>query len=129
MTKNTKKKLALSLCCLPLFLFFASAIPALAASPWAEGINLARDNSGLPETRLDDVIFTVLRWLLSIFTFLAVIAFVVAGIMFLTSGGNSSQTEAAKNYVKYAIIGVAVGLSGYVILNFIDYTLLGWVQG
>lgn len=128
MTKNTKKYLALSLYCLPLFLFLIGTIPAFAASPWESGLNLARDNSGLPETRLDDVIFTVLRWMLSIFTFLAVIAFVIAGMMFLTSGGNSSQTETAKNYVKYAIIGIIVGLSGYIILNFIDYTLLGWVQ-
>jgi H+/Cl- antiporter ClcA len=128
MTKKTKKNLALSLCFLPLFLFFAGASPIFAADPWEAGLNLARDNSGLPETSLDDVILTVLKWLLLIFTFIAVIAFIVAGLMFLTSGGNSTQTENAKNYVKYAIIGIAVGLSGYVILNVIDSTLRGVVQ-
>ncbi len=99
-----------------------------ASASWGVGLNLARDNSNLPENRAESVIFTFLNWLLLIFTLISVIAFVIAGMMFLTSGGNTQQAEKAKNYVTYAIIGIAVSLSGYVIISFIASTMGGTVQ-
>lgn len=95
---------------------------------WGTGYNMARDSSNLPENYAEDVVFTFLQWLLLIFTFLCVIAFVIAGIMFLTAGSNPQLAEQAKKAVLYAIIGIAVGLSGYVIVAFIDSTLSGTVQ-
>jgi len=95
---------------------------------WTEGYNFARDSSNLPENYVRSVVLTVLLWLLLIFTFLCVIAFVVAGMMFLMAGSNPQLAEQAKNAVKFSIIGVAVGISGYVIITLIDSFMRGDVQ-
>lgn len=128
MQKYKKQFLATALCLIPFLLLFVNLAPASAASGWQVGYNLARDNSQLPENELRVVIFAFLQWLLLAFTFISVIAFVIAGIMFLTSGSNPQQAEQAKKYVFYAIIGVAVGISGYVILGFVDVLMGGEVQ-
>jgi cytochrome bd-type quinol oxidase subunit 2 len=109
------------------FLFVSVGVHNVSAD-WLEGYNLARDSSNLPENYADSVILTILQWLLLIFTFLCVIAFVVAGIMFLTAGSNPPLAEQAKKAVMYSIIGVAVGLSGYVIIALIDSFMQGVVQ-
>lgn len=44
------------------------------------------------------------------------IMFIVAGYNFLMSGGNPKQLEKAKNTLTYAIIGVIIIVSGYLIL-------------
>lgn len=122
-----KKILATLLCTLPLLLLFFIH-PALGSGNWASGIDLATNESGLPEGYVGDVVFTVLRWLLTIFTFLSVLAFVIAGIMFITAGANTQQATQAKDYVKYAVTGIAVGLSGYIIIRFINEMLIGYVN-
>jgi hypothetical protein len=109
------------------FLFSAVSVQNVHAD-WLEGYNFARDSSNLPENYVESVVFTILMWLLLIFTFLCVIAFVVAGIMFLTAGSNPPLAERAKKAVLYSIIGIAVGLSGYVIIALIDSFMRGVVQ-
>jgi len=128
MKNYVKKILAITVCMLPLAFLLLQVPPASATAGWQLGYNLARDRSQLPEQQLEVVIFAILAWLLTIFTFISVIAFTVAGIMFLTSGGDAQQTEQAKKYVKYSIIGITVGLSGYVIIKLIDTFLAGMVQ-
>lgn len=98
------------------------------SADWLVGYDMARDSSHLPENYVGNVILTLLLWLLAIFTFLCVISFIIAGIMFLAAGSDPKLTENAKSAVKYSIIGIVVGLSGYVIINFISTTLSGVVQ-
>lgn len=109
------------------FLFIVSPAPS-ANADWATGLGFARTSSNLPFNYVDDVVYTILMWLLLIFTFLCVIAFVVAGIMFLTAGANTQMAEQAKNAVKYSIIGIAVGISGYVVIALVDSLMRGVVQ-
>ncbi len=49
-------------------------------------------------------------WLLYIVIALAVIFIVYAGFLYLTSGGDEDKTKAAKNYIVYAVIGIAIAL-------------------
>lgn len=46
--------------------------------------------------------------------------FIVGGFQFLTSGGNPKQLEQAKNTLTYAIIGVVVIVSAYLILRLVQ---------
>lgn len=55
----------------------------------------------------------------------ALITFVYAGFMFLTSSGNPEQVKKAKDTMVYAVLGVAVSMGAYVILGFIFDTLQG----
>jgi len=83
--------------------------------------------TGLESTSIYDIISAVLNWLLLIITILAVIGFVVSGVMFVTAGG-SGRAEEAKQWLMYSIIGIVVALIGYIVVNVIDTLLAGQVQ-
>ena len=51
--------------------------------------------------------------------FAGFIMLIVGGFRYLTSGGNSKGTETAKNTITFAVIGLVVALSSYIILNLI----------
>ena len=51
--------------------------------------------------------------------FAGFIMLIVGGFRYLTSGGNSKGTETAKNTITFAVIGLVVALSSFVILNLI----------
>jgi hypothetical protein len=52
--------------------------------------------------------------------FIAFVILIVAGFRFLLSGGNSKGKETARNSVTYAVIGLVVALSAFIILNLIS---------
>jgi len=80
-------------------------------------------NTGLPDKPVADILTNVLNWLLGIFTTIAIIAFVISGFQYLTSAGDDTQIETAKKNMKWSIVGVLVGLSGYVILQAVQAAL------
>jgi hypothetical protein len=47
---------------------------------------------------------------------------VLAGIKFVTSGGDPKQVDSAKKILTFAIIGLVIVLSSFAIINFIAYT-------
>lgn len=59
----------------------------------------------------------------------ALVTFVYAGFLFLTSSGNPEQVKKAKDAMIYAVIGVAVSMGSYVILSFIFDILQGSMTG
>jgi hypothetical protein len=83
--------------------------------------------SGLDDTPVIDIIETVMLWLLLILTYIAVIGFIISGIMYITAGG-SGRAEEAKKWLTYSIIGTIVALSGYVIVRLVTDTLSGTVN-
>ena len=62
---------------------------------------------------------------MGIFTTLAVLAFVLSGIQYLTSAGNEEMMETAKRNAIFSILGIVVGLSGFVIVKAIAAALSG----
>lgn len=49
----------------------------------------------------------------------AVIAIIIGGIMYTTSGGDSAGVNKAKNTILYAVIGLIVAIAAYAIINFV----------
>jgi hypothetical protein len=47
------------------------------------------------------------------------IMLIIGGFRYLASGGNSKGAETAKNTITFAVIGLVVALSSFVILNLI----------
>ncbi len=82
--------------------------------------------TGLSDMPLILLIMRVMNWLLAIFGMIAIIAFVISGLQYLLSAGDEDAAETAKRNMKYSIIGVVVGLSGWIIVNAIDNALNGW---
>lgn len=97
---------------------------ASSGTSWGAGLSNA-GAVGLPGGHIYQIIASTLAWLLAIFGFIAVIGFVISGVLYLTAAGNESQAEQAKNAMKYSIIGVIVALMGYVVIQAIDFWLSG----
>lgn len=91
-------------------------------------VNIPED-TGLPEGSGDNPIVGVIKnvasWILVILGSIALISFVIAGIIYLTSLGDDKRMERAKRAMLYSIIGVVVGLSGFVLIQAINSWLAG----
>jgi len=81
--------------------------------------------TNLPSTSLSDIISKLALWLLGIFGFIAVIGFVISGIIYLISAGDEDAQERAKRAMIYSITGVIVGLVGVVVIYAVGNLLSG----
>ena len=66
------------------------------------------------------LLINVADWILKISGSLALLAFIIGGLMFLTSAGNKERVEQAKKILSGAIIGLIVVFFSY---SLIDYVL------
>jgi len=88
--------------------------PAIAM---AQGWNKSNyDMTGLPKTSIFVIITNLVGWLLMIIGFIAIIGFIISGILYLTSAGDEDRQETAKRAMYYSITGVLVGLAGLVVI-------------
>lgn len=71
------------------------------------------------ETKAEDVVKNVISILFWIIGILAVIVIIYAGITFITAAGNPGKVAQAKTMIIYAVIGLAVAILAYAIVNFI----------
>jgi heme/copper-type cytochrome/quinol oxidase subunit 2 len=95
------------------------AAPLFASAQWNVGrMNAAA--SQLPGGSIWNIIMMTLAWLLGILGFIAIMGFVISGIQYLLAAGNEQMAETAKNNMKYSLIGVVVGLMGYVIVRAVE---------
>lgn len=99
----------------------ATATPAAAFNPLARGCEadssaaICQQDAAKPNKLIRDII----RTLLFIVGVISVIMIVVGGIRYAVSGGDASQTKAAKDTVLYAVVGLVVALLAYAIVNFV----------
>ena len=84
-------------------------------------------NTGLSTKSAYEVLVTIMRYGLVILTILGVIGFIISGIIYITAGG-AGKADAAQKWLTYSILGVIVGLVGYIIIRLIDSLLHGQVQ-
>ena len=73
---------------------------------------------------LPGIIKNVINLLFFVIGMIAVIMIVIGGIRYSTSAGDSSQVQAAKNTVLYAVIGLVIAIMAFAIVNFV----LGWFK-
>ncbi|MDD3487208.1 MAG: TrbC/VirB2 family protein [Candidatus Moranbacteria bacterium] len=81
------------------------------------------DSTKLPKTALYSIIENTTKWLLSVFGFIAIIGFVLSGIMYLLAAGDEKTQERAKRAMIYSIVGVVVGLGGLVVIYAVNFFL------
>ncbi len=108
-TKKTVKKIIIASAS------FVGSMIAVSAAPsgWSPS---NYSGTGLPSGSISDIISNVVMWALGIFGFIAIIGFVVSGIMYLTSAGDDAAMKKAKSAMYYSLTGVIVGLIGYIIV-------------
>ena len=83
------------------------------------------NSTGLSSAPISLILSNVFSWLMGLFTTFAVMAFIISGIQYLTSTGDEGQLETAKRNAMYALLGVVVGLSGFVIVKAIAAAISG----
>ena len=81
---------------------------------------------GLPNGTIYNIISNIFYWLMAILGIIGVIGFIISGILYLISTGDETIIERAKAAMKWAIVGVIVGLMGVVIIQAIDLALRGY---
>lgn len=107
--------------------FLASGAPDCSATPGytlLSGVCVPSD-TGLSDADISVIAKNVMLWLIGIFGALAVIAFIISGIQYLTSAGDEKSIETAKRNMKWSIVGVIVGLSGLIIIMAVSMLLSG----
>ncbi len=80
------------------------------------------------ETDITGIATKLIKFGLLAMMFLSVGAFIVAGIVYITAGG-SSRADTARQIITYAIVGLIVGLIGYVVVVSIQGILQGDSSG
>lgn len=98
---------------------------ASAQTAFGQWIVSRYDGTNLPKTQLSVIISNIAFWLLAIFGFVAVIGFVISGIIYLVSSGDEDTQERAKRAMIYSITGVLVGLAGLIIIYAVNFLFMG----
>lgn len=80
---------------------------------------------GLPSGSLLGIASNLLFWLLSLFAIFGVIGFVISGIFYLVAAGDEKTMDKGKEGMKWSIIGIIVGLSGFIIMQAVSALLSG----
>lgn len=117
---------------------FALAVPQMAhaqTTPWTgncvESVTFKSDNPDIEDREVtvatiqgfECLIANVLSSVTTIIGLAAFVMLIIASFLYLTSSGNSKGTEAAKQTMTYAIIGIIVALMSFFILQLIsDFT-------
>ena len=70
-------------------------------------------------TKVNDLVKTLVNTLLFILGAIAVIMIIVGGIRYTTSNGDASGIKSAKDTILYSVIGIVVALLAYAIVNFV----------
>ncbi len=91
---------------------------------------LAQDKIGItnPLGKTDDitdVLKNVINWLLGLVGFAALIALIIGGFRMIVGFGNEEQVKKAKTTILWAVIGLAVVILSYAIINIVVSDILG----
>lgn len=76
-------------------------------------------SSGIPTMSGDDLLKNSLNLAYFLAGIITVIVIIVAGLMYVTSSGDSGRVAKAKNLLTYSIVGLIIVMSAFVITNFV----------
>lgn len=79
--------------------------------------------TGLSEKTIAEILRNLLLWIIYVFGFIAIGAFVISGIQYLVSAGDEDTINTAKRNMKWSLVGVIVALSAFVIIKAITAAL------
>ena len=95
-------------------------LPAVTMAQYSKPTN----SQGLAsDANINDTLTTVLNYVLGFLAVLSILMIVIAGIMYITSGGDEARVDKAKSWLTYAIIGLIVALLGFVIVSTVSNML------
>lgn len=94
------------------------------------GVDAASIETGysieLGTTSPEDIAINIINWVLGILAIIAVIIIIVAGVLWMTSGGNEERIQKAKKILIAALIGLLIILAAWGIVWYIFNRLSDW---
>lgn len=82
-------------------------------------VNINADKLNIPKIEGSQVLANGLNVAYFVAGVMAVIVIIVAGLSFVTSGNDPAAVTKAKNSILYAVIGIVVILSAFVITQYV----------
>lgn len=100
--------------------YFLSASPAFAQSAWGGDCVI---NGVATIQGIGCLLANIFNVFISVLGIIAFMMLIVGGFKYMLSGGNSKGIESARSTITFAIVGIVVALSAFIILNLIaDFT-------
>lgn len=97
--------------------FFAEAAPSFQANP---------GDVGIPTVAADDnALNGIIGQVFILVGALALLFLIFGAFQYITSNGDASQVQTAKNTMLYAIIGLIIAVSAFVIVSFVSGGVAG----
>lgn len=93
--------------------------PALAQAPQAWS-GICVENGVATIQGIQCLLANLLSVAIPMIGFAAFIMFIIGGFKYLLSGGNPKGTESARNTMKFAVVGIVISLSAFILLNLIS---------
>ena len=97
-------------------LLFALSLQHAAAQ---NTINIAPPDQAVPAASADAIVRFVFNLLIIVALLISLIFLIYGGIKWITSGGDKTAVESARNTVVAAIVGLVIVLLTWVIINFV----------
>jgi hypothetical protein len=119
--------------------FFAIGLTAFLFASLASGVSLAIVPGQVPGPIVNttgpttitgwvEVLITVVKWIYTIIFIVAVLFILLAAFNFITSKGDQTKVQTAKKQLLYAVIGIAVALLSYGVVNLVQNSLQSGLQ-
>lgn len=86
-------------------------------------------NSTGSEAKVNKLVKDIINILLFITTIISVIMIIIGGIRYATSNGDAGTVAGAKNTILYSVIGLAVAIFAFAIVNFVANRVIGSKSG
>lgn len=119
MKTHFTKFLLLFLVVFSLVLFIAPTESAFASAAQDEACRAIGGCAADSESKLNGIVKLIINIFSMVVGLIAVIMVIVAGMKYITSGGDSSKVASAKNALIYAIIGLVIVALAQVIVRFV----------
>jgi succinate dehydrogenase/fumarate reductase cytochrome b subunit len=92
--------------------------------PCPQGLRCPGNTSaGYTIASINDLIFTIVNWLVGIAFALAILFLVVGGFRYILSGGNEEAADSAKRTIFNALIGIVIIVLSYTLVSVVVNTL------
>jgi len=75
---------------------------------------------GIPSKAIEDAIEDAVIWILGFAVAVSILMLIYGGLYYVTSSGDTERAATSKKIIKYALLGVAIAGSSYVIVQLLD---------
>lgn len=100
--------------------FLYSSSPAFAQTAAWSGVCVGgADNDVATIQGLECLIANVFTVIITLIGLAAFVMFIIGSVRWLISGGNSSNVDKARNTMTYAVMGIVIALSAFIVINLI----------